>query len=235
MNRQSALRFQAVHKVYAGPVPVRALGGVSLSIEEGTFTLIEGPSGSGKTTLLALAGGLDRPSAGKVYVRGLDLGIQNERSLVLFRRENVGFVFQDFRLIDVLTALENIAVALQVRGVRRAAARSRSRDMLERMGLGDRGNARPGELSGGEKQRVAIARALVSNPHLVLADEPTANLDWETGASVVEILRRAAREDLATVLVASHDVRLAGYADHRIRLLDGRIAAPRTAEVVKWR
>jgi len=232
MNGPSALSFEAVHKRYDGPVPVRALGGVTFAVEAGSFVLIEGPSGSGKTTLLALAGGLDLPSSGRVLVGGLDLTSQSMRSLALFRRENVGFVFQDFRLIDVLTALENVALALQVRGVGGAAARARGREVLDRLGMGDRGSARPGELSGGEKQRVAIARALVTGPRLVLADEPTANLDWDNGEPVVEILRAAAREQRAAVLVASHDTRLGAYADQVIRLEDGRIAGPRPVEVL---
>lgn len=232
MRRTSALRFDAVHKVYAGPSPVHALAGVSFAVERGAFTVIEGPSGSGKTTLLALAGGLDRPTAGHVYTLGWNLGTQNERSLVRFRRAEVGFVFQDFKLIDVLTAAENVAIALQLRFYRRKEALARANEALKRLGLGERSAALPAELSGGEKQRVAIARALISEPRLILADEPTANLDWSIGAEVVEILRDVARERLATVVVVSHDPRVAAYADQVVRLRDGCLATDRRMEVV---
>jgi putative ABC transport system ATP-binding protein len=232
MRRNSALRFDAVHKVYAGPSPVHALAGVSFAIQRGSFTVIEGPSGSGKTTLLALAGGLDRPTTGHVHALGWNLGTKSERSLVRFRRAEVGFVFQDFKLIDVLTAAENVAVALQLRFFRRKDALAKSIEALNRLGLGNRSAALPAELSGGEKQRVAIARALISEPRLILADEPTANLDWSIGAEVVEILRAVARERRATAVVVSHDPRVAAYADQVVHLCDGRIAAERPMEVV---
>jgi putative ABC transport system ATP-binding protein len=232
MNTRTVLRFDAVHKVYPGPAPVRALSGVSLSVERGAFAVIEGPSGSGKTTLLALAGGLDRPTAGQVSALGWELTALSEKALVFFRRAEVGFVFQDFKLIDVLTAAENVAAALQVRGYRRATALAKTRALLERLGLADRAKARPAELSGGEKQRVAIARALISEPRLILADEPTANLDWAIGAEVVELLGAVARERGATVMVVSHDPRLATYADQVIQLRDGRAVTTRAMEVV---
>ncbi|UCC49996.1 MAG: ABC transporter ATP-binding protein [Gemmatimonadota bacterium] len=228
----SALRFEAVHKVYQGAVPVHALSGVSLNVESGAFAVIEGPSGSGKTTLLALAGGLERPTAGRVQAVGVELTALGERRLAAFRRAEVGFVFQDFKLIDVLTALENVAIALQIRGQRRSVARAKSLELLARLGLAGRTSARPATLSGGEKQRVAIARALVTEPALVLADEPTANLDWATGEQVVELLRVVAGERGATVVVVSHDPRLARYADQVMQLVDGRIVAAHAKEAV---
>jgi putative ABC transport system ATP-binding protein len=141
-------------------------------------------------------------------------------------------VFQDFKLIDVLTASENVAVALQIRGLRRSTARAKSRDLLARLGLADRVGGFPAQLSGGEKQRVAIARALVTEPRLILADEPTANLDWSIGAQVVELLRKLARERGTTALIVSHDSRLTGYADEVFELIDGRITTTRAVEVV---
>ncbi len=232
MKMTSALRFEAVHKVYQGAVPVHALSGVSLNVESGAFAVIEGPSGSGKTTLLALAGGLERPTAGRVQAVGVELTALGERRLAAFRRAEVGFVFQDFKLIDVLTALENVAIALQIRGQRRSVARAKSLELLARLGLAGRASARPATLSGGEKQRVAIARALVTEPALVLADEPTANLDWATGEQVVELLRVVAGERGATVVVVSHDPRLARYADQVMQLVDGRIVAAHAKEAV---
>ena len=232
MRISSALRFAAVHKVYEGAVPVRALSGVSLNVETGAFAVIEGPSGSGKTTLLALAGGLERPTTGRVHAVGVELTALGERRLAAFRRAQVGFVFQDFKLIDVLTALENVAIALQIRGQRRNLARAKSRELLARLGLAGRASARPATLSGGERQRVAIARALVSEPRLVLADEPTANLDWATGEQVVQLLRTVARERGATVVAVSHDPRLGRHADQVIQLVDGRIVASHVKEAV---
>ena len=226
MTRAPAVRLDAVHKTYPGAVPVRALSGVSLSIPRGAFAVVAGPSGSGKTTLLSLVGGLDRPSAGRVVACGTDLTDLSERALVAYRRRAVGFVFQDFKLIDVLSATENVALALRVRGCRRAESGSRAVALLESLGLGRRARGRPHELSGGEKQRVAIARALVTEPRLILADEPTANLDGRAGEDVVELLRTAARTRATTVVVVSHDPRVSSRADLVFRLLDGRLTAP---------
>jgi putative ABC transport system ATP-binding protein len=226
MTRAPAARLDAVHKIYPGAVPVRALTAVSLSIPRGAFAVVEGPSGSGKTTLLSLLGGLDRPSAGRVVACGTDLTDLSERALVAYRRRAVGFVFQDFKLIDVLTALENVALALRVRGHRRAEADSLALALLESLGLGSRARGRPDELSGGEKQRVAVARALVSEPPLILADEPTANLDGRAGEEVVDLLRSTARARGTTVVVVSHDPRVANRADILFRLCDGRLIQP---------
>jgi putative ABC transport system ATP-binding protein len=218
-----ALRFERVGKVYPGAVSCRALHDVSLDVACGTFNVIQGPSGSGKTTLLAIAGGLERPSSGRVWLSDREITSLPAWRLLELRRAELAFVFQDFKLIDILTAEENVALPLELRGVGAASAREKSRAMLERLGLGDRLSRRPRELSGGEKQRVAIARALVTEPRLILADEPTANLDWATGSEVVELLRGATRERGATAIVVSHDSRLADGADCQIGILDGAL------------
>jgi putative ABC transport system ATP-binding protein len=226
MTPGTALRLENVFKEYPGPEPVRVLHGVSLTLRPGRFCLLEGPSGSGKTTLLSIAAGLEPPSRGRVLVREQDLrGFANGR-LEAFRRDHVGFVFQDFKLIDVLTAEENAALPLELRGMRPREARAAARKALARIGLSGRLGARPATLSGGEKQRVAIVRALIAGPSLLLADEPTANLDGATGHEVAALLRRAARERGAAVLVASHDPRLAALADETVRLLDGALEEP---------
>ncbi len=218
-----ALRMEQVHKDYPGPSPIPVLRGVSLEVAGGSFCLLEGPSGSGKTTLLAVAAGLEPPTRGLVWMDGRDLGTLDRAGLAALRRERLGFVFQDFKLIEVLTAEENVTLPLELRGARRSAARAAAREALARLGLEGRLDARPSTLSGGEKQRVAIARALVTRPALLLADEPTANLDGATGREVAALLREAARERGAAVLAASHDPRLAGLADRVVRLTDGLI------------
>jgi putative ABC transport system ATP-binding protein len=223
MTTAIAVRFAAVSKVYAGAVPVRALTDVTLEVPEGSFTVIEGPSGSGKSTLLALAGGLDRASAGSIEVLGMCLDGLAERRLRAYRRDHVGFVFQDFKLLDVLSAVDNVALAVALHGLPTREARARSRGLLEELGLNGRSEAHPPELSGGEKQRTAIARALGSGARVILADEPTANLDSHTGAMVMAALRNAICARGATAIVVSHDLRVAAGADHVVRLTDGRV------------
>lgn len=230
MTKQVAVRLEAVSKEYPGSVPVRALENVSLGIPAGTLSLFEGPSGSGKTTLLSLIGGLDRPTHGRLTVFGTEIGNLPERDLVMYRQTQLGFVFQDFKLIDVLTALENVALALRIRGTRRRAALTRARGVLEMLGLGNRCDSRPRDLSGGEQQRVAVARALVPRPRLILADEPTANLDGATGEDVIGLLKKLSRYRSTAVIVVSHDTRIAPYADHVFRLLDGRLVGALTQE-----
>jgi len=226
MTRSIAVRLDAVTKVYPARVPVRALHDVVLRIPEGTLTVAEGPSGSGKSTLLALVGGLDRPSAGCIEVFGLELVGVPERRLRAYRRDDVGFVFQDFKLLDVLTALDNVALALQLRGVTRRDARRQSRALLDELGVDGRASAHPADLSGGEQQRTAIARALVTSPRLILADEPTANLDTAAGANVVDLLHATTRARRTTVIVVSHDTRVSREADQVFRLCDGRVVHP---------
>ncbi|UCG86477.1 MAG: ABC transporter ATP-binding protein [Gemmatimonadota bacterium] len=230
MKDLTAVRLRAVSKVYAGSAPIRALENVSLDITAGTLSLFEGPSGSGKTTLLSLIGGLDRPTNGHVTVFGAELGNLPERELVKYRQTQLGFVFQDFKLIDVLTALENVALALRLRGMRRRAALARARLVLEVLGVGSRCDSRPRDLSGGEQQRVAVARALAPQPRLILADEPTANLDSMTGTDVMEALKGVTHHRSTTVIVVSHDARIAPHADRVFRLLDGRLVENLTRE-----
>jgi putative ABC transport system ATP-binding protein len=205
-----------------GGILVRALDGVELEIEPGTLTVVMGPSGSGKSTLLYLLGGLDRPTAGEIWVEGQRLDQMDENQLAVFRRDKMGFIFQSFNLVQSMSALENIAFPMQFAGVPSRQRASRSHELLARVGLENRGSHRPGELSGGQQQRVAIARALVNDPALILADEPTGNLDTASGAVVMQLLADLHSEG-RTVLVVSHDPRMARFATHQIHLLDGRI------------
>ncbi|WKZ49105.1 MAG: ABC transporter ATP-binding protein [Anaerolineales bacterium] len=203
---------------------VRALDGVDVDVEEGTFTVVMGPSGSGKSTLLYLLGGLDRATSGEISIEGERLDQMDENALALFRRRTMGFVFQSFNLIPSMTALENVGFPMQFAGVSAAQRGDRSRWLLDQVGLGNRADHRPTELSGGQQQRVAIARALVNNPKLILADEPTGNLDTMSGSAIMHVLsdlHKAGR----TVLVVTHDPRMTRFATHKIHLLDGHIVS----------
>jgi putative ABC transport system ATP-binding protein len=212
-------------KVYRrGSTETAALRGVSLEVHEAEVVFILGPSGSGKSTLLQLLGALDSPTSGRVALFGEDLATKTDTERSLLRRARLGFVFQSFHLIASLSALENVLVPIVPRGIRNED-RARARALLERLGLGARLEHRPDELSGGESQRVAIARALVSKPQLVLADEPTGELDGPTGAAVVKALREAARDDGAAVIVVTHDERLVEPGDRVVRLRDGVVSA----------
>jgi putative ABC transport system ATP-binding protein len=201
-----------------------ALRGVSIEVNEGEVVFVLGPSGSGKSTLLHLLGALDRPTNGKVLLFGEDVAAKSDRERSLLRRAKLGFVFQSFHLIPSLSAVENVLVPRVPAGVS-AAERQRARELLERMGLGARLEHRPDELSGGESQRVAIARALIGKPRLVLADEPTGELDGPTGAAVVSALREAAKGEGAAVVIVTHDERLVREGDRVVRLRDGRVDA----------
>jgi len=205
-------------------VVVHVLRGVSLEIEAGEMVAIVGPSGSGKSTLLGLLGGLDTPTSGRVEVDSLDITDMNESQLADVRSAKVGFVFQTFNLIPTLTALENVALPAQfARSRGKVKPMRRARDLLTMVGLGDRLKHRPAELSGGEQQRVALARAMVNQPALILADEPTGNLDSATGEEVLRLLRRLCDESGQTVIMVTHDPRVATYADRVAFLRDGRI------------
>jgi len=204
---------------------VDALRGVDLSIERGEFVALVGPSGSGKSTVLNLIGGLDRPTGGEVWIDGVELGTTDERTLTRHRREHVGFVFQTFNLLPRLTAKENVALPLMFSGVPRRERLDRARALLESVGLGQRLTHRPGQLSGGEQQRVAIARALVGHPALLLADEPTGNLDTTTGAEIMALLKDLNQERELTLLVVTHDPEVASFADRIVTLRDGRVEA----------
>ena len=204
-----------------GGSTVRALDGLDLDIDANTFTVVMGPSGSGKSTLLYLLGGLDRATAGEISIDGARLDEMDENALALFRRRTVGFVFQSFNLIPSMTALDNVAFPMQFAGITTMQRNNQARTLLGHVGLSDRVDHRPTELSGGQQQRVAIARALVNNPSLILADEPTGNLDTSSGAAVMQLLSDLHNSG-RTVLVVTHDPRMTRFATHKIYLLDGR-------------
>ena len=206
-----------------GEVVVHALGGVSMELKKGEFVVVAGPSGSGKTTLLNLIGALDKPTRGKVYIDGKDLTAMNERELTRLRRNKIGFVFQFYNLIPVLTAFENIELPMIVAGVPKKKMQARTQELLEIIGLIERANHRPDELSGGEQQRVAIARALANQPSIVLADEPTGDLDTATGSEVMEVLREMSKREKVTAIVVTHDPVLAEMADRILEMGDGKI------------
>ena len=215
--------LHGVVKRYPGDPPIEALRGVDLRIEAGELVAIVGPSGSGKSTLLHLLGTLDRPTEGSVRIAGLDVSTMSDRDLSALRAWRIGFVFQSFFLLGGESAIDNVADGLLYRGERPKERRRAAVSALERVGLGNRLQHRPGMLSGGERQRVAIARALVGRPELVLADEPTGNLDRATGGSILDLLRVLHAEDGTTICVITHDRDIAASLPRRIDLLDGRI------------
>lgn len=218
------VRTQELTKEYGSAAqPVRALDRVNFAIEAGECVAIMGPSGSGKSTLLHLLGGLDRPTHGTVWLREIDLSTLSDEALSKVRREQLGFVFQFFNLLPVLNARENVALPLLLDGVPRDEALRRADAALERVGLAERALHRPAELSGGQQQRVAIARALVTEPSLILADEPTGNLDSQTSDEIIHLLRRSVDEWGRTLVIVTHDPRIAAHADRIVFLKDGRI------------
>jgi putative ABC transport system ATP-binding protein len=206
-----------------GKTDVNALRSVDLTILPGEFVALVGPSGSGKSTLLHLIGGLVRPTAGSITVNGLELGRSSDHQLVRYRRDTLGFVFQNFNLLPIKRAWENVAVPLMLAGMPLAERKARALSILGQLGLAHRAEHRPSELSGGEQQRVAIARALANHPRLLLADEPTGNLDSHTGAEIMALLQNLVREEGLTLLLVTHDPGIAGYADRTITLRDGTI------------
>jgi putative ABC transport system ATP-binding protein len=206
-----------------GETSVEALRGVDLAIARGEFVALVGPSGSGKSTVLNLIGGLDKPTSGQVWINGTELSASDERTLTQHRRGHVGFVFQSFNLLPRLTAEENVALPLMFSGVPETDRLARARALLERAGLQERLTHRPTQLSGGEQQRVAIARALIGQPVLLLADEPTGNLDTVTGTEIMALLKELNCERGLTLLVVSHDPDVAAFADRIVRLRDGQV------------
>ncbi len=233
---EPAIRLRAVRKTYgAGEIAVHALRGVDLKIWPEEFVVLLGPSGSGKTTLLNLIGGIESASAGDIDVAGRDVSALDEEGRTTFRRESVGFIFQFFNLIPTLTALENVELVAEL-----SRGADRSAEMLERVGLGDRMDHFPAQLSGGEQQRVAVARALAAGPRILLGDEPTGALDLETGRTVLALLHELSHEMHQTVLLVTHNASIGRMADRVLQMRDGRIAAdernptPAPAEQLEW-
>jgi putative ABC transport system ATP-binding protein len=220
---ETFIRISGLRKTYTmGRVQVHALDGVDMEIPPQSFLVVMGPSGSGKSTLLHLLGGLDRPTAGHIEVDGQALESLDENDLAVFRRRKVGFIFQAFNLIPSMSAAENVAFPMQFARVPRRERKRRSLELLKQVELEDRAVHRPSELSGGQQQRVAIARALVNDPQLILADEPTGNLDTSSGASIMYLLS-SLHQSGRTVMVVTHDARMTQVATHVVNLLDGRI------------
>jgi putative ABC transport system ATP-binding protein len=220
----SMIRVEQLSKVYGGrDNPVYALRDISLTIDGGEFVAVMGPSGSGKSTLLHLIGGLDQPTSGSVWIGDTEIGSLSDGTLSRLRREQIGFIFQFFNLLPTLTARENVALPLLLDRIPRKAALKRADEALDRLGLADRAGHRPSELSGGQQQRVGIARALVIHPLLMLGDEPTGALDTHTGTEVVELLRELSAHAKHTVVLVTHNPRVAAYADRIVYLKDGGI------------
>lgn len=214
-----------VSKVYnAKTIPVYAVNNVHLHLERGEFTALVGPSGSGKTTLLNMIGGLDKPDEGNIYINGLDITKLSSNELIDFRLKNIGFVFQSFNLIPVLTAKENVEFIMQLQKINKTERINRVKNLFAQIGLNDKLNERPSKLSGGQQQRVAVARALASKPQFILADEPTANLDSKSASNLLDIMARLNKEENITFLFSTHDQRVIDRAGRVITLVDGRIA-----------
>jgi putative ABC transport system ATP-binding protein len=219
-----------ISKVYnPKTIPVYAINNVHLHLKEGEFTALVGPSGSGKTTLLNLIGGLDRPDKGNIFINGIDITKLSKSELIDFRLHNIGFVFQSFNLVPVLTAKENAEFIMLLQGVKRKEREKRLQQLFKEIALEDKMNTRPAQLSGGQQQRIAIARALASKPHFILADEPTANLDSVTASSLLDLMARLNREESITFLFSTHDQRVIERARRVITLVDGRISSDTAA------
>lgn len=225
------IHTEGLSKTYEGIVPVHAVNNVDLHIERGEFTALVGPSGSGKTTLLNLIGGLDTPTAGKVWVHGVDIAGMKKNQLIDFRLNNIGFVFQAYNLIPVLTTRENIEFVMLLQKKSKKEREARINQLLEETGLTDKENKRPAELSGGQQQRVAVARALASKPQFVLADEPTANLDSKTASNLLDMIARLNKEENMTFIFSTHDQRVIDRARRVITLVDGKIHSDTISKV----
>jgi putative ABC transport system ATP-binding protein len=225
---EAVIRTRNVTKTYAqGEAAMLALDEVTLDLHAGELALLVGPSGSGKTTLLSIMGCILRPTSGTLQVLGVDVTRLAERDLPVIRRERIGFIFQSFNLFPTLTTIQNVALALDLKGVSGRAAREKAALLLDEVGLSSKLYAYPADLSGGQKQRVAIARALAGDPPIILADEPTAALDSHSGRTVMDLLQRLARERGRAVAIVTHDSRMLGYADRLVAMEDGRIVSDR--------
>lgn len=224
METEPLIRARGLARSYrVGRQEVRALDGVDLDVARGEFVALVGPSGSGKSTLLNLIGGLDHPTGGEVFVAGLELGKATDKELVRYRRERIGFIFQSFNLLTTRSAVENVETPLMLADVGYKERRQRAMELLGSVGLEQRANHRPNELSGGEMQRVAVARALANCPLMLLADEPTGNLDSHTGQTILNLLRDTVATRHVTLLLVTHDLDVASFADRVVHLRDGRI------------
>ena len=223
-RREDTLRAIDVHKQYVmGSVVVRALKGVSVIVKKGQYVSIMGPSGSGKTTLFNMIGGLDKPESGQVFIDEVDIAELDSFELAWLRCRKIGYIFQTFNLINVMTALENVTLPMVFAGVSAEESLDRGVDILTRVGLGERVLHKPSELSGGQQQRVAIARAFANEPAIILADEPTGNLDLQTGKEIIELLRQMNREKGVTVITATHDLKMLNVSDRIVWMRDGAI------------
>jgi putative ABC transport system ATP-binding protein len=216
------IHFEDLRRTFVmGNQEIHALDGVSAAIDQGEMVAVLGPSGSGKSTLLYLLGGLDRPTEGRIWVKDLEITALDEPSLARYRQRTIGFVFQSFHLVPTMTALQNVVFPMIFAKVPPDARQARAASLLERVGLGDRMAHKPTELSGGQQQRVAVARALANDPDILLADEPTGNLDTQTGATIVELLQTLSEEHGKTILVVSHDPTVEAYVTRTMHMLDG--------------
>lgn len=228
------IRVQEVWKTYQmGDVEVHALRGVTMDVIRGEYLSIMGPSGSGKTTMFNMIGALDRPSKGEVVVNGVDMGSLNQFQIAYLRCHNIGYIFQSFNLIPVMTALENVSLPMVFSGMDRDKYEAQAADKLSLVGLGERLHHKPYELSGGQQQRVAIARAMANDPDLILADEPTGNLDLKTGQEIIELLKRLQRESGVTIVTNTHDHKMLGASDRVVDLEDGLVKRVRNREDIK--
>lgn len=220
----SVIEIKNLEKIYSdSATEVRAVDGITLNFKQGEFAAIVGPSGSGKTTLLNLIGGLDTPTTGSVIINGTEMTSLSEAVLTEFRLNNIGFVFQAYNLIPVLTAHENVEFIMHLQGKDKTERDARSKELLEAVGLGDRMDSRPNKLSGGQQQRVAVARALASKPQFILADEPTANLDSKSTETLLEIMEKLNHEENITFIFSTHDARVVAKAHRIITLVDGKV------------
>ncbi|MBN2777324.1 MAG: ABC transporter ATP-binding protein [Bacteroidales bacterium] len=218
------IEIKNLHKIYTETaVPVKAVNGIDLSFDQGEFTAIVGPSGSGKTTFLNMLGGLDKPSEGEVIIDGINIGSLSSKQVIDFRLRNIGFVFQAYNLIPVLTAKENVEFIMQLQNQDKKEREARAIEMLKAVGLGERINNRPAKLSGGEQQRVAVARALASKPKFILADEPTANLDSASTNNLLEIMQELNKKENITFIFSTHDQRVVNKARRVITIDDGKV------------
>lgn len=226
MDKKPVIKVRDLYKIYrVGTNKVYALNGVSFDIYKGEFVAIVGTSGSGKSTLLNMLAGLEPPTKGDISIGGKRIDRMNERQLVSFRRDNVGFIFQSYNLLNTMNGIENVAMPLMFRGVPKSVREKKAEKYLELMGVSDQAKHMPNQMSGGQQQRIGIARAMVVDPKIIFADEPTGNLDSKTTMDVLSLMQKLVREQGRTLVMVTHDNTIAGYADKRIRIVDGKIVS----------